>query len=248
MVVYKHGFLLLPLFSFCSCYYLNQLHFHLSIYFLCAFPSPFAHLHFLPTPIMQTTLLGLPNEILHVIAQALSIRDVLHFLSTCRQLYFLLLPHLEKLGLKDIEVGLTALQWAAQNGHETLANHALMTLTGDWGKCDCTRTVHFPLNTRTEKGRHRRLVLLTPLMRPKQGRNAPRNTAMKGKRWGPPCGLSTIAFVETRLKVGKVQSVAPTQGISPPLPPDNLPTAHSGLHSLRGFRQPLAPPTSWEVI
>ena len=82
----------------------------------------------------------------------------------------------------------------------------------------------------------------------RKGRNAPRNTATKGKRWGPPCGLSTIAFVETRLKAGKVQSVAPTQGIPPPLPPDNLPTAQSGLHSLRGFRQPLAPPTSWEVI
>ena len=123
-----------------------------------------------------------------------------------------------------------------------------MTLTGDWGKCDCTRTVHSPLNTRTEKGRHRRPVLLTPLMRPKQGRNAPGYTATKGNRWGPPCGLSTIAFVGTRLKAGKVQSVAPTQGITPPLPPDNLPTVHSRLHSLRGFRQPLAPPTSWEAI
>ena len=81
-----------------------------------------------------------------------------------------------------------------------------------------------------------------------KGRNAPGNTATKGKRWGPPCGLSTIAFMETRLKAGKVQSVAPTQGIPPPPPPDNLPTAHSGLNSLRGFRQPLAPPTSWEVI
>ena len=33
------------------------------------------------------------------------------------------------------------------------------------------------------------------------------------KRWGPPCGLSTIALWETRLKAGKEQSVAPTQGI-----------------------------------
>ena len=48
--------------------------------------------------------------------------------------------------------------------------------------------------------------------------------------------------------MGKVQSVAPTQGMPPPLPPNNLPTAHSGLHSLPGFRQPSALPTSWEVI
>ena len=111
-----------------------------------------------------------------------------------------------------------------------------MTLTGYWGKCDCTWAVHFPLNTRTEKGRHRRPVLLTPLMRPSQVRNATRNTVTKGKRWGPPCGLSTIVFVEPRLKAGKVQSVAPTQGIPPPLPPDNLPTAHSGLHSPGGSK------------
>ena len=70
----------------------------------------------------------------------------------------------------------------------------LMTLTGYWGKSDRTRTMDFPLNTRTEKGRHRRPVLLTPLMRPKQGRNALGYTATKSKRWGPPCRLSTIAF------------------------------------------------------
>ena len=81
-----------------------------------------------------------------------------------------------------------------------------------------------------------------------KGRNAPGYTATKGKRWGPPCGLSTIAFVGTRLKAGRVQSLAPTHGIPPPLPRDNLPTAHSGLLSLRGFRQPLAPTTSWEAI
>ena len=46
--------------------------------------------------------------------------------TTCRQMYFLLLPRLQKLGLDDIEVGLTALQWAAQNGHETLANQAIL--------------------------------------------------------------------------------------------------------------------------
>ena len=34
--------------------------------------------------------------------------------------------------------------------------------------------------------------------------------------------------------------VAPTQGIPPPLPPDNLPTAHSGLHSLGGFKSAIS--------
>ena len=54
-------------------------------------------------------------------------------------------------------------------------------------------------------------------------------------------GFSTIAFVEPRLKAGKVQSEAPTQVIPPPLPPDNLPTAHSGLHSLGGFESAISP-------
>ena len=71
----------------------------------------------------------------------------------------------------------------------------LMTLTRDWGKCEGLWTVHFPLDTRTKKRRDRRPVLLTPLMRPKQGRNAPGKTATKGKGWGPPWRLSTMAFV-----------------------------------------------------
>ena len=43
------------------------------------------------------------------------------------------------------------------------------------------------------------------------------------KRWGPPCGLSTIVFLGTWLKAGKV------------------PTAHSGLHSLGGFTSAISP-------
>ena len=54
-------------------------------------------------------------------------------------------------------------------------------------------------------------------------------------------GYQPSRFLETRLKAGKVQSVAPTQGIPPPLPPANLPTAHSGLHSLGGSKSAISP-------
>ena len=47
--------------------------------------------------------------------------------------------------------------------------------------------------------------------------------------------------MEPRLKAGKVQSEALTQGIPPPHPPDNLPTAQSGLHSLGGFKSAISP-------
>ena len=74
-----------------------------------------------------------------------------------------------------------------------------------------------------------------------EGETHPDTQLRRVKRWGSPCGLSTIAFLETWLKAGMVQSLAPTQGIPPPPPPDNLPTAHSGLHSLVGITSAISP-------
>ena len=52
-------------------------------------------------------------------------RDLSHFLLTCWRLKFLLTPRLYQLGLKDMYL-LTALQWAAQNGHAFLAKQAIL--------------------------------------------------------------------------------------------------------------------------
>ena len=67
----------------------------------------------------------IPNELLLEIGEYLSIRDLSHFLLTCHRLQLLLTPYLYKLGLKD-KYGLTALQWAAQNGHALLAERAIL--------------------------------------------------------------------------------------------------------------------------
>ena len=70
-------------------------------------------------------ILDIPNELLLKIGEYLSIRDLSHFLLTCWRLKFLLTPRLYKLGLKDINT-LTALQWAALNGHAFLAKQAIV--------------------------------------------------------------------------------------------------------------------------
>ena len=70
-------------------------------------------------------ILEIPNELLLKIGEYLSIRDLSYFLLTCWQLKFLLTPPLYKLGLRDIYT-LTALQWAAKNGHAFLAKQAIL--------------------------------------------------------------------------------------------------------------------------
>ena len=70
-------------------------------------------------------ILEIPNELLLKIGEYLSIRDLSHFLLTCWRLKFLLTPPLYKHGLKDIYT-LSALQWAAQNGHAFLAKKAIL--------------------------------------------------------------------------------------------------------------------------
>ena len=87
-------------------------------------------------------ILGIPNELLLKIAEYLSIRNLNHFLLTCRRLKLLLTPLLYKLGLKDI-AGLTALQFAAQNGHAFLAEQAILggadiEKLWDWSGLFCT--------------------------------------------------------------------------------------------------------------
>ena len=70
-------------------------------------------------------ILEIPNELLFQIAEYLPIRDLSHFLLTCWRLKFLLTPHLYKLGVKDLYT-LTALQWAARDGHAFLAEKAIL--------------------------------------------------------------------------------------------------------------------------
>ena len=70
-------------------------------------------------------ILGIPNELLLLIGEYLSIRDLFHFLSTCRRLNSILNRRLHKLGLQDIGKQ-TALQWAAERGHASLAERAIL--------------------------------------------------------------------------------------------------------------------------
>lgn len=69
-------------------------------------------------------ILDLPNELLLLLAEFLSIKDLSHFLLTCRPLCSLLTPRLNKLGVQ-VEKGYTALQWAARYNRPTLAELAI---------------------------------------------------------------------------------------------------------------------------
>lgn len=69
-------------------------------------------------------ILGIPNELLLLIGENLSIKDLYHLLLACRQLSSVLIEQLRKLGLQDVGQ-LTALQWAAERGHAPLAELAI---------------------------------------------------------------------------------------------------------------------------
>ena len=58
---------------------------------------------------------------------------------------------------------------------------------------------------------------------------------------GPTVRVINHRVFGHKAESGEVQSVAPTQGIPPPLPPDNLLTGHSGLHSLGGSTLAISP-------
>ena len=61
------------------------------------------------------------------------------------------------------------------------------------------------------------------------------------KIWGPPCGLSTIAFCGYKAGSGEGTKRGTHPGHPTTSPPDNLPTAHSGLHSLGGSTSAISP-------
>lgn len=64
-------------------------------------------------------IFDIPNELLLLIGEWFSIKDLFHFLLTCRRLSSLLIRRLHKLGVQDVD-GMTALQWAAGHGHTLL--------------------------------------------------------------------------------------------------------------------------------
>lgn len=67
----------------------------------------------------------MPSELLLLIGENLSIKDIYHLLSTCGLLSSVLTPVLEKLGVQDVG-DQSALQWAAERGHASLARLAIL--------------------------------------------------------------------------------------------------------------------------
>ena len=67
---------------------------------------------------------NIPIELLLLMVEKLCIKDLSHFLLTCRRLWSLLTPYFHEIGVQDIG-NLTALHWAAQHGHATLAEIAI---------------------------------------------------------------------------------------------------------------------------
>ena len=82
----------------------------------------------------------IPNELLLLIVEKLSIVDLSRFLLTCRRLWSLLTPYFHELGVQDIGI-FTALQWAADRGHASLAEIVIQRGAdidkpgrGQWGR------------------------------------------------------------------------------------------------------------------
>lgn len=69
-------------------------------------------------------ILRLPNELLLLIVENLSVKDLSRLLLANRRLSSVLTPHLHSLALQDVGT-LTALQWAATHGHVSLAEFVI---------------------------------------------------------------------------------------------------------------------------
>ena len=70
-------------------------------------------------------ILDIPNELLLLVGENLSVPDLYNFISTCHRISTLLTPRLHNLVVQD-ESGMGALKWAAKNGHGPLAELAIL--------------------------------------------------------------------------------------------------------------------------
>lgn len=93
-------------------------------------------------------ILILPNELLILIGEKLAVKDLSHFLSTCRRLSFLLTPHFHKLALRDVG-RCPALLWAVIYGHAPLAE-LVVSKGADAGKLPWYYRGHTPLHVAAE--------------------------------------------------------------------------------------------------
>ena len=80
-----------------------------------------------PPPRAKDNILDIPNELLLDVGQYLSIKDLASARKTCHRLSRLLAQRHYKLGLKQDFGELTALQWAAERGHASLAEQAILS-------------------------------------------------------------------------------------------------------------------------
>ena len=67
---------------------------------------------------------SIPRELIVMVGENLSIKDLNNFLLTCHSLSNLFTPRLYELGLQNVG-SLSALQWAAKHGHEPLVRLAI---------------------------------------------------------------------------------------------------------------------------
>lgn len=88
---------------------------------------------------------NLPNELLLLIAENLSVKDLFHLLSTDHHLSSLLTPRFHALALEDVGA-LTALQWAAARGHASLAE-LVISQGVELNQCDKGQFDKTPLHT-----------------------------------------------------------------------------------------------------
>lgn len=94
---------------------------------------------------------AIPNELCLLIAEELPIPDLYSLLLACRGLSHLLTPLLHELGLRD-RGELTALQWAAKHGHESLVELAILNGAKAYERTDCeNRFAPLHLATMSEK-------------------------------------------------------------------------------------------------
>ena len=100
-------------------------------------------------------ILDIPSELIAWIGEELAIQDLARFLLVCRKLTSFLTPRLYKLGVQDVgEV--TALQWAAERGHASLAERAILA-GAEIDKPDPQQSDRTPLHS-AAKNNHRDVI------------------------------------------------------------------------------------------
>ena len=185
-------------------------------------------------------LLDLPPELLLLIGEYLSVKDISRFLRANRYLSCLLTPRFHKLALEDIG-SLTALQWAACHGYASLAELVLSKgagvkefKRGRWGPLHIAAAENYPDVIRVLAKRRRWINIRDGL------RSTPLHAA--ASRW-------SLQAIRVLLELGADMTCADHRGQTPV----HISASQGDVDSMRAFIDAswdfsIADPLGWTVL